>query len=242
MKALAPERFLIKFAHEMNGGGTPWSPINVGINPSGFVAAWQRVRTIFRDNGASNVEFVWAPIYQSNPNIPSNDIHLYYPGDSYVDWIGPSGYNFYTQQSPAQLWRTFLWIYDATLRDFACRYAKPQIIHEMGSVEGDTNSPSKTQWIADAYLNAPNYPFLRSIIWFNDWGNNSPSIEFRVTTSTYRDGSVHSLPTSPGGAWTTAYHDAVASSNYNQSLPSLLAAKPANALCANKVYLPLIIR
>jgi len=252
VKSYSSERYLIKFAHEMNGGGQPYSPINIGgPNPSGFVAAWQRVKTIFATQGVTNAEFVWAPIWQSYPNTAANDIHLYYPGDSYVDWIGPMGYNFY-KSNPSigeQPWMTFDQIFGPTLRDFACLYSKPQIVHEFGSVEGDTNSPqTKGQWIADAYLKAQNYPFLRTIIWYNDYNGGNPSdpADFRISTHTGSaypppPTNVNPLP-SDTHAWTDAYRTAIASSTYTSTLPSLATAKPANALCANKVYLPLIIR
>ncbi len=239
MKARSPERFLIKFAHEMNGGGTPWSPINIGgPNPGGFVAAWRRVRNIFKINGVANVEFVWAPIFSSYPHTPENDIHLYYPGDSYVDWVGPSGFNYYTNFSLP--WWTFDYMFDSVLRDFSCLYAKPQIIHEFATVPGDGNSPqSKEQWIADAYLKAQNYIFLRGVVWFNDL-DPGYSADFRITTSTYRDGSVQSLPGGTG-TWTDAYKNAVASAAYTSTLPSLAAATPSSTTCL-KIYLPIIIK
>ncbi len=240
MKARS-ERFLIKFAHEMNGGGTPWSPINIGgPNPSGFVAAWQHVRGIFSTEGVTNVEWVWAPIYQSNPNTAANDIHLYYPGNNYVDWIGPSGYNYYTFLSGApQPWMTFEQIYDATLKDFACRYPKPQIIHEFATVEGSTTI-SKTTWISDAYLKAQNYPFLRSVIWYNDQDFANPGADFRITTNTAGSGSVQSLPGGTG-AWTTAYSNAVSSLVFTKTVQSLTAATPSSSICST-IYLPIIIK
>ena len=238
-----PERFLLKFAHEMNGGGTPWSPIFVGVTPSTFVAAWQHVHDIFVAQGVTNVEWVWGPLYESNPNTAANDLHLYYPGDNYTDWVALSGYNYYDRLPGISLpWLTFEQMYDAGLKDFACRYAKPQMVHEMGSVEGPGGSTTKAAWIADAYLKAQNYPFLRSLVWYNDRDFTNPNADFRVISNTTFDGGVQPLPTG-NGEWTNAYRNAVASSAFNSSLPSLANATPSSTNCGGgrlRTYLPLL--
>lgn len=239
-------RYLIKLAHEMNLSARPYWPGNFGEGPSTFVAMWRHVVGVFRSQNVTNVEFVWAPIYQSYPNTPSNDLHLFYPGDSYVDWVGPMGYNYYTTLGWG--WLTFENIFDASLKDFACRYPRPQIIHEFASVEGDSNSPSKAQWIADAYQKAPNYPFLRAMIWYNDCDAgvcNGSNADFRITTSTQTQNfsdptNVNPLPPSTH-AWTNAYSSTISSSVYTKTLPSLAAATPSSTTCL-KIYLPIIIK
>ena len=228
-----PERILVKFAHEMNGGGQPWSPINIGVQPSKYVQMWRHVHDVFVSMGVTNVDWVWAPIYLSYPTTPENDIHLYYPGDDYVDWVAVSGYNYFDQMPGApQPWYTFEDIYDAVLSDFACRYPKPQMIHEFGSVEAYDSMHSKAQWIGDAYLKAQNYPFLRAIVWYNDRDFTNPSADFRITSSTYGSGSVQALPAG-SGAWTNAYRNAVASAVYTKTLPSVTVATPPGVYCGN---------
>lgn len=58
-----------------------------------------------------------------------------------------SGYNYNLNVFGG--WPTFSQIFDGILRDFACRYAKPQIIHEFASAERSGNT-TKTAWISDA--------------------------------------------------------------------------------------------
>ncbi len=227
------ERFLIKFAHEMNGGGQPWSPINIGVQPTKYVQMWRHVHDVFEAQGVTNVEWVWAPIYLSYPTTPENDIHLYYPGDDYVDWVAVSGYNYFDQMPGApQPWYTFEDIYDTVLRDFACRYPKPHMIHEFGSVEAYDGMHSKAQWIGDAYLKAQNYPFLRAIVWYNDRDFTNLSADFRITSSTYGSGSVQALPAG-SGAWTNAYKSAVAASIYTKTLHTKAAITPPGVYCGN---------
>lgn len=226
-----PERFLLKFAHEMNGGGQPWSSTFVGVAPSTFVSMWRHVHDIFVQVGVTNVEWVWGPIYISYPNTAANDLHLYYPGNDYVDWVGPLGYNYYNQMLGApQPWYSFTTIFDSLLKDFACQYAKPQIVNEFGSVEDASGANSKTAWIADAFAQAPNYPFLRGLVWYNGRDNGNPNADFRITSATWPDGSVAALPLG-SGTWTSAYKSAVSASVYTHNLPSLASATPPGTYC-----------
>jgi hypothetical protein len=218
-------RFLIKFAHEMNNTSQPWSPPNFGLPPSAFIQMWRHVRDVFKAEAASNVEFVWAPIYQSWPNTPDNAPQAYYPGNDYVDWVGVSGFNYNLGVYGG--WLTFSQIFDGVLRDFACRYPKPQIIHEMASAEGSGGGQTKAAWIADAYAQMPKYPRLRAVVWYNNPDSRGQA-DFRVTSSTRFDGGVGALP-SGSGAWTNAYNAAIASGVYVKSLPSLAQATPLAA-------------
>lgn len=225
-----PERYLIKFAHEMNNIDVPWATGRFGEPPSTFIAMWRKVKSIFSAQGVNNVEWVWAPIYQSNPNTSQNNPNAYYPGNEYVDWVGVSGYNYYNQLIGApQPWYSFANIFDGILKDFACRYPKPQMIHEFASVEGPGGSQTKAVWIANAYAQLPNYPFLRAVVWYNELDAANPNADFRVMGSTTR-GGVGALPAG-SGAWTNAYRSAVSSSVFNSTLPSLQAATPATTDC-----------
>jgi hypothetical protein len=237
-----PERFLLRFAHEMNIADSPWWPGHFGGDASLYVQMYQHVYDVIMGipDPPTNVEWVWSPNYASNPAEPWNDIHNYYPGDLYVDWIGLSGYNWYTSGSPSQPWRSFEFLFDGTLTDLTCRYAKPQIIAEIGTVEGGGAEPSKSEWISDVYLGAQSYPFVRAIVWFNDYAPNGA--DFRITTSSRVSGypDVNPLPPSTN-FWTDTYSAGIANPIYNSTLPSLAAATPAHTIC-EWIYLPLIMR
>ncbi len=221
-------RFLIRFAHEMNLRESAWWPGHTGQDASAFVAAWQHVHKVFSEVNVSNVEWVWAPNYESNPLDDWNDRNNYYPGDAYVDWVGVDGYNW---GSPR--WDTFTEIYDSdaydyVLKDFACRYPKPQLITEFASVDG---VGSKSTWITDAYSKIPNFPFIRGVYWFNDFAYASSSQpDFRVTSGTSASGGVFPLPEG-SGAWTNAYRNAISNPIYTETLPDLEAATPPATYC-----------
>lgn len=223
-------RFLIRFAHEMNLRESVWWPGHFGQDASTFVAAWRHVHDVFSQENVTNVEWVWAPNYESNPLDDWNDRNNYYPGDAYVDWVGVDGYNW---GSPR--WDTFSEVYDSSqydyvLKDFACRYPKPQLITEIGSVDG---AGSKASWIADAYSKIPTFPFVRGVYWFNDYAYASRSRpDFRVTSGTSDAGGVFPLP-SGSNTWTDAYRNAISNPIYTETLPSLEAATPPATYCQN---------
>lgn len=238
------ERFLIRFAHEMNISDSIWWPGHFGGDASLYVQMYRHVYDVFTTQDVPNAEWLWSPNYASYPADAWNNLHNYYPGDAYVDWIGLSGYNWYVSPGHNQPWQSFEALFDSVLEDLACNYAKPQIIAEIGSVEGGGTVPTKAEWILDAYQKAENYPFLRAIVWFNDYAYASPSAaDFRVTTSTAQDGSVSPLP-SDTQAWTNAYNLALSDSTYTSVLPALLDATPTSTFCGftDNLYLPIICK
>jgi beta-mannanase len=80
---------VIGFGHEMNA---PWYSWGYGTVPaSTFVAAWRHMVTLFRDQGAENVTWLWtlqADEYGTGP------IASWWPGAKYVTWVGIDGYYF----------------------------------------------------------------------------------------------------------------------------------------------------
>jgi hypothetical protein len=125
----------VRWAHEMNAEWYPW-----GNQPANYVAAWRRIHTIFDDEGATNVAWVWAP------SIPKGNWDAYYPGDSYVDWIGADSYNWGTCKTPSAGWKSFNAMFKAYHDHFAGN-GKPMMMAEIGSAEQGGN---KANWIADA--------------------------------------------------------------------------------------------
>jgi hypothetical protein len=242
-----PERYLLRLASEMNITDPPWGAGRYGSTPADYVAMWRRVHGIFAAVGVPNAEWVWSPNYASNPPQSWNAIPAYYPGDEYVDWIGLSGFNWY--RWGGRPWETFGTLYDAVLKDLTCRYAKPQILAEFGSVDGGTPQTSKATWIGDAYRRIPAYPFVRAVVWFNDYANaNRTQADFRVTTGSADCASgggcsgVQPLP-GAGAGITQAYIQAIADPSYTSTLPTLAAATPVSTFCGvgpYRGYLPLV--
>lgn len=235
-----PERYLLRFAPEMNISDSTYWPGHYNQRADTFIQMWRHVHDVFMSENVGNVEWVWAISFWSYPAIDWNDRNMYYPGNEYLDWIGIDGYNWYT--SLGLRWMTFSDIYDAAnynnvLRDLACRYAKPQIIAEFGSVEGPGGTQTKSYWIQDAYNAIPQYPFMRGIVWLNEHAFEDPnSGDFRVTTSTTgsQQSSTYVQPLPSGsGNWTNAYKEAIAKPEYSSTLQSLENATPPTTYCGN---------
>lgn len=239
-----PERFLLRFAHEMNIADYNW-----GLKPDKYIQMWRHVYDVVEGEqkrmGKSNIEWVWSPNYGSNPYTEANSLHKYYPGDDYVDWIGLSGYNWV--DSRKEPWRSFNQIYGTpdgseavlppgVLQDLACHYAKPQILAEVGTVEGQ---PGKANWIKDMYSKLPDYPFLRAVVWFNDYAfEDVNNADFRVVPY-----AAEEYPNNPGinftdprmlnldAGITNQYKASVAAPVYRSTLPSLKDATPTQTYC-----------
>lgn len=80
---------VIGFGHEMNG---PWYPWGYGhISPRTWIAAWRHVVTVFRQQGADNVIWMWTANI-IGPDIPSP--RRWWPGAAYVTWVGIDGYYY----------------------------------------------------------------------------------------------------------------------------------------------------
>jgi beta-mannanase len=173
-------RLIVRFAYEMNlspEAGIPWGGGRgafAGNSAADYVAAWRHVVSIFRAEGASNTEFVWAP------NIDDGGIPFtqYFPGEEWVDDVGLDGYNWgsafaSTGHSWLSLGDTFASSY-ATLTQLS---AKPVMITETASAE---TGGEKAAWIRKGFLNEipQRFPRVSAAIWFNvqkesDWRVNS---------------------------------------------------------------------
>ena len=235
--SMRPERFMLRFAHEMNITDSPWWPGHYSQDASAYVAMWKHVHDVVagiqNTYGKHNIEWVWSINYASNPSDAWNAIPNYYPGNAYVDWIGVSGYNWYNAPGHNIPWKSFCDLFDSVLRSLASSYAKPQVLTEIGSAGSATE---KAGWIQDAFSKMPQYPFLRGVVWFNDFAYASPSqADFRVINTPY----FSSYPVS--GQVLSAYQNAIGSSTFTSTLPALSAATPSGTVNQNKrVFVPVL--
>ena len=154
-------RVLLRFGFEFNGNWFTW-----GGDPEAFVAAWRHAHGIFREVGASNVEWIWSPNVVSVPDTPANDMHRYYPGDAYVDWVGVDGYNFGDHHDEWHKWQSCASVFGGVLKDFQQHYpTKPVMLAEFGSAPGKPGQ--RAPWIRSAHATLLRFPQLRAVIWFN---------------------------------------------------------------------------
>jgi hypothetical protein len=119
-----PIQVILSFDHEMNGYWYSWGYRHT--SPSTFVAAWRHIVTIFREEGARNVIWLWTiNVTDALDNrIPAPA--PWWPGDSYVDWVGLDGYYY----GPTQ---TFASLFGPTIAAVRGLTRDPVIIAETGA-------------------------------------------------------------------------------------------------------------
>lgn len=192
LKQLRAPVFL-RWGWEMNGNWFPEAgPLNMPDGPVKFIAAWRRLHRIFSRVGATNVVWVWCPNAASVPNETWNSWRSYYPGDTYVDWVGVDGYNWGTTQAWSS-WQSLSEIIAPVYRDFATR--KPIMIAETASAEAGGD---KAAWLRTVRATlADGFPAVKAFIWFEvdketDWraeSSRASLLAFRsLVTTTYFNG------------------------------------------------------
>jgi hypothetical protein len=96
----------------------------------GYIAAYRHIWMIFHHEGASNIAFVWAP--SDAQHVSDSTDTKYYPGATYVDWIGADLYD----RQPIH--KTFGHEFDAFYRYWHAQApSKPIMISETGAIGGD---------------------------------------------------------------------------------------------------------
>jgi hypothetical protein len=160
----------IRLMPEMNGEWVPWSG-----DAEKFKTAWRHIVDIFRAEGANNVKWIWAPNCVDEPKTdPNYFMEAYYPGASYVDVIGLSGFNWGTVKDYHR-WRTFEDIFTTPYERVRKLGQQDIWIVETASTElgGD-----KAAWVKNMF-NSRAFPKITAIIWFNE----AKETDWRVQSS-----------------------------------------------------------
>lgn len=172
----------VRFAHEMNGSWNSWGPGTGRNSAELYVAAWRHVVSVFRDEGATNVRWVWAPNISTN-GVPA--FEPYYPGEDWVDWVGLSGYNFGGSRDVE--WRTFGELFQSSYDSLIDLSDKPVMIAETASAE---SGGSKAEWIQEGLSQTlpVEFPRVRAVVWFDrrkeaDWRVGSSPASARAFRS-----------------------------------------------------------
>ena len=167
-------RVLLRWLWEMDGNRRrDW----VYSGPD-YVAAWNHIRGIFDEVGASNAEFVWCP----NEFLfwDGGDPEPWYPGDDNVDWLCADGYNWpNTTQSPE--WVDFVDIF-GDFYAWAAQKDLPIMIGETGV--GEAEPGAKAEWIRSIpRLLESEMPEIDAVGWFDKDFTSFGHNDWRVDTS-----------------------------------------------------------
>ncbi len=175
----AKEPFYLLFAWEMNNYPNEWSISHTGSTASDFVAAWRHVHTIFKEENATGVRWVFCPNIPDVEEFPYNDI---YPGDAYVDWIALDGYNWGTTQSWSQ-WNSFAGVFTAPYNKItSIAPSKPLMIAEVNTTDRGGN---KASWYKDMFVNQipHNFPKVQAVILFNEDRSKQENVNWKIDVS-----------------------------------------------------------
>jgi mannan endo-1,4-beta-mannosidase len=151
-------RVILSFGHEMNGYWYSWG--NRNTSPAVFVAAWRHIVKLFRSLAVTNVTWLWTVnIVDTNGGIPSPS--PWWPGRSYVNWVGIDGYYY------SASW-VFTSLFGPTIVDVRALTRDPILIAETGAATA--SQPAK---IADLFNGIRLYGLL-GFVWFDanaaeDW-------------------------------------------------------------------------
>ena len=171
---------ILSFGHEMNGSWYSWGYRHTP--PAVFVAAWRHIVTLFRTVGANNATWLWTV------NIIHDAVHgripgpgPWWPGSSYVTWVGIDGYYYNAS-------RKFAPLFGPTIAAVRQLTQDPILIAETGASPA-ADQPAK---IADLFSGVHTYGLL-GFVWFDasgsrDWRLNTPTAiaAFRHGAETYK--------------------------------------------------------
>jgi hypothetical protein len=147
---------LLSFHHEPEYGVPRYG------TPAEFVAAWKHVVDRFRAARATNVLWIWI---LGSEVFRQGTADGWFPGRSYVDYVGADGYN-YAFAKPGAQWRTVADLFDAFYAWSAEKHL-PAMITETGCLEDPADPGRKAAWFnqADAWLHT--HPDIKAFMYFN---------------------------------------------------------------------------
>jgi len=145
---------ILSFDHEMNGDWYSWGYRQ--SSPAAFVAAWRHIVTIFREQGARNVTWLWTiNIIDGLKDVTGPT--PWWPGSSYVNWVGIDGYYY----SPSTLFPS---LFGPTITDVRELTNDPILIAETGA----SIAAGQSAKIADLFAGVRTYGLLGFVLFNQD--------------------------------------------------------------------------
>jgi len=138
--------------------------------PSEFISAWRYIHRKFKQRGATNVEWVWAPRARSF----AKDVgQKYYPGGDFVDWIGGSAVPINSYTDPRTIFGAW--------NQWSLNVGKPQMLWV-----GLRENPNDGQWKA-GFINelrsliSGSWVGVKSLVYYN--ANSPLGNDYSIDTS-----------------------------------------------------------
>lgn len=125
-------------------------------SPADYIAAWRHIRTIFDEEGARNIGWVWCPTAKG---FTEGRAQAYYPGDNQVDWLCADVYPEEGDDPP------FSEVSAAFLK-WAKGHDKPIVIGEYGADRRDAHA--QAAWIRGAWRTIKAHPQIHAATYFDE--------------------------------------------------------------------------
>jgi hypothetical protein len=191
--------------------GTQSNPATDGAM---YVKAWKTIHGIFSSVGATNVAFVWNPGLAGNTS--QTFLSDFWPGSSFVDWIGVDGYSRPTANPPNPYFTTMFGspsvpgIYQTltTAPNFAASTTPtiPIMIGETGATNGPSSNGNDFADHQYNYLvgtsgnegllqSIPNFPDIKAVNYFdgtNAFSQNPNNGRWTLLPQPFAPGGVES--------------------------------------------------
>lgn len=132
------DRVILRWFHEMNiaGSGSTWH-----WQPANYIAMWQYIWNFFRSRG-NNLPFAWTPNIRDIALTANTETTQYFPGASYVNYMGLDGY-----RTPGDT-RPFVTQFYRAVEELKTLPGNlPIMISEMGA---DPAATGRVQYLQDA--------------------------------------------------------------------------------------------
>ncbi|HSW97235.1 MAG TPA: glycosyltransferase family 2 protein [Candidatus Saccharimonadales bacterium] len=152
--------YFLRFAHEMNGNWYPWGNMD-GNTPQDYKKMWIHVHTIFVEEGATNTIWVWAP-NNTDENGQSQSVMDFYPGDTYVDWVGYSGFNWGNTKKTS--WMSFQNL-SQNIYAILGKLHKPIMVAETSTVG---NTQEKENWFSETIADIHHMPKIKAMMFYDE--------------------------------------------------------------------------
>lgn len=145
---------VIGFGHEMNGTWYSWGYTRTAA--STFVAAWQHIVNVFRNEGADNVTWLWTIQADEHGTGPINS---WWPGANYVNWVGIDGYYYHPSD-------TFNSVFVKTIKQVKEFTSKPILLSETAVTPSADQHTNQFDNIANLFQGMSQYKTL-GLVWFD---------------------------------------------------------------------------
>lgn len=166
---------LIEYGTEINQWGYPWNGYWNGEKKGldSFRDAYRHIVTIMKEEGASNLIWIYHVNAESQPVEEWNNMSLYYPGDEYCDLVAIS--LFGTKKPFEAGTKPFKETLDATIYTLQNgSIQKPILLITGTDVQGRFADPSTFVTNVLSPLSEKVWPQVKALIWLNAaWKNDN---------------------------------------------------------------------